>query len=1408
MAFLAAEDQKAQFLKSLDKGQVPTLAGIKDQFSTSFILDGVRYNIAVTLATRDLLVLRLNDLHIVVCAHALPDSGVLVTYAEMSHVTYASANVAGTQLPINGRTMVFTQGTDPTQLRSLSPGTLVHWIIPNAGHVDTGQAFAEIEQPGSPIATGEILAVLELDDISQQVLNRAVNGSEQAHPVASLLLACLDVIHRPKLPVLHTAQVLSSYHNRLPHGLEGKLLDLISPASTENTPFPAAELLALLATVPNQAATAPILEVVCKYEAGANAHAVAELNHLIRWFHASESPFMSGGDARSVLARSANVQKLYTALHQLAKLGGAAAISVTAKAKGARHEPDQLALFSIFDMLPSLFYKHDVPAVDRLIALDMYVRRPYNMHHVHAVKKQDAFPVPLVEWHFQFPAHNLGTGNASAATAGGSAYDNPRTASVLDMTPMIKRGDLGPIRVGIMAAVRNAAKLQQHLPAILALFPQVKAKKLGRTEPWHALNVAVKVPAANADADTALLSLFGSLLASSTAALRLRGIRRVTMVAYRKGQYPRYFTFRKRLAFGEDATIRIIEPLHAFQLELYRTARFNLMPVATLTNRTIHVYHAVGKDNTLDSRFFVRALVRPSRLTPGAGQRSTVKYLTAEVDGIPTDTLNALKLAAERFPNTDCNPLFLNFLPGLPVSPDKWLWKLRITSAEIWFLCHPPTASAKTTTYRFFVSNVSGVIKAKWYHEVKDNRGCVSALGKGEHHLAPADWAYPNKEKVQPKRHRAHVMGTTYVYDYDYLYLVHKALAQQWARYPHLVRPAGNLVDAVELAIGEDGTMRKVTRPMGPNMCAVVAWLVEMESPECPRGWSMVLIANDITFAISSVGPQEDNVSAAASKLAPELGVPRIYVSALLGRAYWARQRGPRRVPHRAWVDPRDPALEYKYLYLTPKDYDRLRDLVTVERVVDKVTGETHMRIVDVIGIKDGLGVENLMGSGLIAGETSAAYDEIFTATLVACRSIGIGAYLVRLGQRAIQCGQLIILTGAAALNKVLGRDVYTSNLQLGGVQIMHRNGISHLTCIDPLHGVAQIIQWLSCVPAHRGAPLPILQAPISNPATVTAAHPASAFSTTASSVADGAAADAAAFQFDEADRDIRFAPTKLPYHPRHMLHGHRDELGAWVGGFFHRGSWMETADGWSKTVVVGRGRLGGVPVGAIAVKTRAVETVIPAHPANPNSAEQTVVEPPSVWTPASAYKTAQAGGRRDMLDAILKFSSYIVNALRTHPRPVFVYIVPHGELRGSAWVVLDPSVHQNGGMEMFADATARGGVLEPGGMAEIKHHKPQLLATVDRLNDACRHWKSKLAPTNAGAAVADSSKAAGDAALEKYDLDDENPAAMCVALQAQLQSCQESLLLVYHLAALKFTDLHDTPGRMKAKGAVRAVLE
>merc|ERR1712003_364170 len=152
----------------------------------------------------------------------------------------------------------------------------------------------------------------------------------------------------------------------------------------------------------------------------------------------------------------------------------------------------------------------------------------------------------------------------------------------------------------------------------------------------------------------------------------------------------------------------------------------------------------------------------------------------------------------------------------------------------------------------------------------------------------------------------------------------------------------------------------------------------------------------------------------------------------------------------------------------------------------------------DVIGTKHGIGVENLQGSGMIAGETSRAYDEIFTLSYVTGRSVGIGAYLVRLGQRVIQMQQgPIILTGYSALNKLLGREVYNSQDQLGGPQIMHPNGVAHEIVGDDQEGVTSILRWLSYVPENVGA---------------TAACRECA---------------------DPIDRLVEFRPTPVPYDPR-----------------------------------------------------------------------------------------------------------------------------------------------------------------------------------------------------------------------------------------------------------------------------------
>ena len=96
------------------------------------------------------------------------------------------------------------------------------------------------------------------------------------------------------------------------------------------------------------------------------------------------------------------------------------------------------------------------------------------------------------------------------------------------------------------------------------------------------------------------------------------------------------------------------------------------------------------------------------------------------------------------------------------------------------------------------------------------------------------------------------------------------------------------------------------------------------------------------------------------------------------------------------------------------------------------------------------------------------------------------------------------------------------------------------------------------------------------------------------------------------------------------------------------------------------------------------------------------------------------SGGQRDLFEGILQAGSLIVEELRKYDRPVFVYIPPNAELRGGAWVVIDQQINPER-VELYADPSARGGVLEPDGVVEIKFRQRDILKTMRRLDPELR---------------------------------------------------------------------------------------
>ncbi|CBZ55747.1 hypothetical protein NCLIV_061720 [Neospora caninum Liverpool] len=667
----------------------------------------------------------------------------------------------------------------------------------------------------------------------------------------------------------------------------------------------------------------------------------------------------------------------------------------------------------------------------------------------------------------------------------------------------------------------------------------------------------------------------------------------------------------------------------------------------------------------------------------------------------------------------------------------------------------------------------------------------------------PVNVPHPLPSALDVRRAQAFTVSTVFIY--DFLDLFEEAIRKQWRSCPKYFLPAiventtsagaarsssghganadsstaksflpERVFEATELRLNRKGELEEVQREKGLNECGMVAWRVTMYTPEFPKGRRVILIGNDVTFQMGTFGVTEDLLFQRASEIARKEGIPRIYIAVNSG-ARMGLANEVLKLFQVEWIDENQPHRGFKFLYVTEKDYQQLMqtDSIVAEPVQHPVEGTVY-KITTIVGAQIGLGVENLCGSGAIAGETARAYKSTFTITFCSGRSVGIGAYLTRLGQRVIQksVNAPLLLTGYQALNRLIGRDVYSSNDEIGGTDVMHKNGVSHLIVKDDIEGCEAILDWLSYVPEHREGPLPIMVDPT-----------------------------------DPVSRPVAYKPARATEDPRLMFTGCIDPQGNWLGGVFDRGSYREAMADWARSVIIGRARLGGIPVGIVAVETRVTEAKQPADPAMPHTSEILLTRAGQVWFPDSAYKTAQAiwdfnqeelplfifanwrgfsGGQRDMFNEVLKFGAYIVDALVDYKQPCFVYIPPKGELRGGSWVVVDSRLNAEH-MEMYADTESRGGVMEPSGTVEIKFRDKMLIDTMRRLDRVTQQLEKE------------------DAKLASEGLPIDAPRRQ--EIKEKKEKRIQDLLPVYKQVAIHFADMHDTATRMKKRDAVHDVV-
>ena len=925
-----------------------------------------------------------------------------------------------------------------------------------------------------------------------------------------------------------------------------------------------------------------------------------------------------------------------------------------------------------------------------------------------------------------------------------------------------------PVRSGVLAVVPDISSLNSELPKLLGRYADT-------AEPINTLHVALGSGIdGGAAAEDDLIATAAQTLQASAAALKSKGVRLVSLMVPNPPKWPRQYSFTLANDYAEDEARRNMYPTMWNLLELDRLAAWAPERLSSISHNSIVLKGEQGVGRASAQRIFVRGVTHSSGLAEPAAAEVALQKALDELQLAMLDKGVAPTASAHLFMHV-LTPFeasaegvissFEELMPSLISKYATRLLKLKVDEIEV--RAHGTQPDGSRQAVRLVASSMTGQwLKVDGYLEYLDP---ITGVTQSYCTVADKDGAemcflepYPVDTTLSSKRSVARRIGTTYAY--DFIGLIEKALVSSWqaaiADGSATAMPTG-LLEVDELLLEGDKLVQG-SRIVGSNTVGMVGWLVTMRTPEYPDGRPLVIVANDCTVQSGSFGVDEDIFFDKVSKYAREMGYPRLHIASNSGaRIGLAEELKP--YFKVAWNDPDNEQAGFKYLYLDEEDAKKFES-VGGEYVTEN--GEKRFKLDYIVGDKDGLGVENLRGSGMIAGETSAAYAETFTLSYVTGRSVGIGAYINRLAQRVIQMSNgPIILTGFSALNKLLGKEVYVSQDQLGGPQIMLPNGVAHQLASDDQDGVEKILKWLSYVP-YSATSLPSL-APSADPV----------------------------------DRPIGFVPTSAPYDPRHMLAGTTAADGSWQSGFFDQGSFTEYLADWGKSVVMGRAKLGGVPMGVVAVETRLTETRIPADPANPASRETVLQQAGQVWFPDSAFKTAQAiqdlggenlplmifanwrgfsGGTRDMYGEILKFGSFIVDNLRTYTSPVFVYIPPNGELRGGAWVVVDPTINE-AMMEMYAEDTARGGILEPPGICDVKFRKPDLLKTMHRQDAKLQQLSSELK-------VAEESLAEAEAD----------------SLRKQIAARENALLPLYVQVSYEFADLHDRPGRMQAKGVIR----
>ena len=337
---------------------------------------------------------------------------------------------------------------------------------------------------------------------------------------------------------------------------------------------------------------------------------------------------------------------------------------------------------------------------------------------------------------------------------------------------------------------------------------------------------------------------------------------------------------------------------------------------------------------------------------------------------------------------------------------------------------------------------------------------------------------------------------------------------------------------------------------------------------------------------------------------------------------------------------------QLEYLYLDPATFQQYKSEVQGTYILHK----NHYKITCV----SNPGLMNLDGSALLVSEMAKARNDILTITFVVERTVGVGAYLARLSERIVQRRDSpILLTGYQAINKVMGQDLYDSNNQLGGANVMGNNGISHKIVDTTQEGINYIkrLLYYTTMTTNIYVP-PLLRAIIDE----------NTFCET----------------MDQYAKNVRTG--------RCRINGKRFGLIYPTDEITDKFKPCDPADlsSANQTTTLSPNILYPDTSYKIAKTIRdcSVEDIELLIIAN--------------WRGFS-------GGTRDMYDNVLDFGSMIVSELSYYNKTATIYVPPNGELRGGSMVVFSKSINREY-INFYVSGSARINVLEANATKELKY--------------------------------------------------------------------------------------------------------